>query len=302
MTSDLLRSSGWLVFASACAWGGGPGPGPQLNTTQQDAAPPADAPTPRDTASADAPAMNDAAMDAPVMLDAPPSGEHLLLTEIALAPGGSEFIEIFNPTTQAIDLSHYYVSNHGSYFKLPAGAPPLPSAHFIVQFKAGSTIAAGAVVTLATQSASSFHTAYGVNPTYSIADGTVTSTDVVGTPSLTDTGTIVTLFEWDGTSALVKDVDMMIAGAPTATSALMSKSGYAQNGSTYATDANTIAAQSATPGAGKSTKRIAAEAGQEIQAGTGNGITGHDETSEHTNVTWDATFTAPTPGQVPAGL
>lgn len=34
----------------------------------------------------------------------------------------------------------------------------------------------------------------------------------------------------------------------------------------------------------------------------GNGLTGHDETSENTGVTWDSAFTAPTPGVVPPGL
>ena len=32
------------------------------------------------------------------------------------------------------DLTHYYLSNHGSYFKLPVAGQTIPSAHFIVQF------------------------------------------------------------------------------------------------------------------------------------------------------------------------
>jgi uncharacterized protein (UPF0371 family) len=45
----------------------------------------------------------------------------------------------------------------------------------------------------------------------------------------------------------------MIAGKPAAASQLVSKSGYSQNGATYATDANTIVAQTSAPGSGKST-------------------------------------------------
>ncbi len=288
-----------LISLSACAWGGGPGPGPAPNAGQPDAPRPADAPRTPDAPSIDAPGT----VDAPATVDAPStSTTHVLLSEIALAPTGGEFIEIVNPTAQTIDLSTYYIANHGSYFKLPAGAPTLPSGHFIVRFKAGSTLAAGAVATIATGTAAAFTTAYGSAPTYSIADGTVTVTTSTSTASLTDTGAFVALFQWDGTSALVKDVDLMIAGTPTATNSLVSKSGYAQLGSTYATDANTIAAQPAAPASGKSTKRIATEDGHETQAGTGNGITGHDETSEHTDATWDTTFTAPTPGQVPPAL
>jgi hypothetical protein len=93
---------------------------------------------------------------------------------------------------------------------------------------------------------------------------------------------------------------MMLAGNPSAINGLVPKSGYAQLNATYATDAGTIANQPSAPAAGTSTKRIAVELGHETQAGTGNGISGHDETSEATSATWDTTFTAPTPGTIPA--
>lgn len=294
MTSKLAV----LVVLGACQWGGGPGPGPiglVTDAGKPDSAPKRDASTMKDAA-ADALVMVDARMiDSPVA-----STAHLLLTEICVTPDGSEFIEIYNPTSAAIDLSTYYVSNHGSYFKLPGGVPTLPLAHFIVKFPAGSTIAAGGVITLATQGAAPFMTTYGAPPTYSITDGTVTGVMVNGTPRLTDGGALVVLFQWDGTAGLVKDVDIMITGNPSMTNVLVDKSGVMQMGATYATDTNTIPAQPSAPGIGQSTKRIKREDGQETQAGTGNGITGHDETSEHTDVTWDASFGAPTPGSVPA--
>ena len=46
-------------------------------------------------------------------------------------------------------------------------------------------------------------------------------------------------------------------------------------------------------------KRMLGETGYETQGGAGNGITGDDETSENTRMTWDSTFTAPTPGTAP---
>lgn len=224
---------------------------------------------------------------------------HLLLTEICLTPAGSEFVEFTNPTPDPVDLSTYYLSDNGNYWKLPAGVPAVAVSDFIVQFKAGSMIAPGAVVTVAIGSAALFNTAFGKQPTYSIADGTVTKTTVNGTAALTDAGEIVSLFEWDGQAGLVSDVDMMIAGVPTGTNGLVTKSGMPLGASTYATDADTIAAQAATPGTGKSTKRTMLEDGNETQDGSGNGITGDDETSEDTSMTWDATFIAPTPGVVP---
>ena len=235
--------------------------------------------------------------------DAQPMGpSHVLLSEICLGPDGAEFVELVNPTTTNVDLSHYFLSNHGSYFKLPAGAPTLPLDHFIVQFPAGATLDAGHVITVAMGSASAFQTAYGTQPDYSIADATITNTDVNSAPHLTDSGSFVVLFQWDGATALVRDVDMMFAGAVQPPNTLISKSGYTQMGVTYATDSNTIPQNLATPALGKSTKRIALEGTHETQAGTGNGITGHDETSESTNVTWDQTFTTPTPGSAPAAI
>lgn len=225
---------------------------------------------------------------------------HLLLSEITLAPAGSEFIEITNPTAQAIPLADTYLSDNGNYFKLPLGSPTVAAGDFIVKFPTADSVAAGGTITVALGTAAAFTTAFGAAPTYSIAGGTVTLTAGSATPSLTDTGEIVVLFQWDGSADLVADVDVMIAGAPTGLNGLVSKSGVTQGASTYATDANTIAAQSATPGTGKSTKRIALEDGNETQAGTGNGVTGDDETSEATGTTWDSTFTAPTPGVVPA--
>ncbi|MEP6861953.1 MAG: lamin tail domain-containing protein [Deltaproteobacteria bacterium] len=276
---------------SGCEWGGGSDF--TGNLVVPDAKKSADARKP------DAP---------PVPIDAPPDSAtmqgsgHLLLTEVALGGAGAEFIELANPTTQAVDLSHYYLSDNGNYWKLPVGTASvgLSQGDFIAQFPAGAMLAAGAVITVATGTAAAFTTAYGAAPSYSIADATITVTASSGTPGLTDGGELVVLFVWDGASALVKDVDMMLAGSPTPPNGLVSKSGVTQLAGTYAADADTIANQPSAPAAGTSTKRIAAETGHEIQAGTGNGLTGHDETSEATSATWDTTFTAPTPGSIPA--
>jgi hypothetical protein len=115
---------------------------------------------------------------------------------------------------------------------------------------------------------------------------------------------MIVLFQWDGTSSLVRDVDIMIVGVPTTGNTIVSKSGYSQLTNSYKNDAMSIAAQASAPAAGKSTKRIMLETGHEAQAGTGNGVEGDDETSEATGTTWDSTaaFSAPTPGQVPAVL
>lgn len=232
----------------------------------------------------------------------------LLVTEVVLAPTGGEFIEISNPTSQSIDLATYYLADTGVYFRLPAGAPTVDTNDFVVRFPAGATITPGAVVTIAVDTAANFQTAYGAAPTFSIASGTMTSIAASGVATLTNGGEPIVLFTWDG-GDLVRDVDLVLAGAPSATNQLTDKSTQAFDGpdgdstsSAYSTDARTIAPQPTAPNAGTSTKRIALETGFELQTGGGNGIAGDDETSEDTASTWDTTFTAPTPGTIPTTL
>jgi hypothetical protein len=255
----------------------------------------------------DAPGNPD--IDAPDRdIDAPaPAGPAaLLLTEVVLAPTTGELVEITNPTTQTVDLSTYYLSDGGQYFRLPAGAPTMDANDFIVKFPAGATLPAGETIVVAIDTAANYMTTYGVAPNYSIASGTMTGVAATGAATLTNGGEPIVLFHWDGTSDLVRDVDIVLAGVPSATNLLADKSGVSQDGpdadatpTAYATDARTIAAQATAPASGRSTKRIKLSTGH--QAAGGNGIGGSDETSEDTAATWDTTFTTPTPGALPTG-
>ena len=232
---------------------------------------------------------------------APLADAPLLLSEISLGPTGHEFVEIVNPTAFAVPLKDVYLTDNGNYFKLPAGQATLSSGDFLVRFPDNDIVPAHGVITIAIGAAADFTTAFGSAPTYSIADGTLTIVSSMS-PSLTDAGEIIVLFQWDGQAPLVRDVDIMIAGVPTAANSMVSKSGYSQLAGTYKTDLGVIAAQATAPAAGKSTKRIMLETGHETQTGGGNGVGGDDETSEATGTTWDSSFAAPTPGQVPAAL
>ncbi len=259
-----------------------------------------------DTTSPDAPTMPDATVDP--MPDAPEeSGTSLLITEVALTPTAGELIEIANPTHQTIDLSTYYLSDSGHYFELPAGTPTVDSSDFIARFPAGAQIAPGGVVTVAMDTASNFQATYGIAPDFSVASGTMDVIASTSTPTLTNAGELVVLFEWSGQSDLVNDVDMLLVGVPSVANGLIDKSGQSFDGpdadstpSTYATDSHTLSPQVSAPGAGTSTKRIELERNNESHGG--NGIDGDDETSENTSATWDSQFTAPTPGELPHGL
>jgi hypothetical protein len=209
-----------------------------------------------------------------------------------------------------VDLSTYYLSDFGGYWKEPAAVPTVDGGDFIARFPAGATIPAHGVITVALDTAASFHTTYpAANADYALVGGTMTVLASSGTMTLTNGGELVALFQWDGQADVVRDVDLMIAGVATAPNGLLTKSGVAQDGpdvgttaTAYAADANTLTIQATAPANGKSTKRLLLEAGHETQAGTSNGLGGDDETSEQTATTWDTTFAAPTPGAVPAAL
>lgn len=280
-----------LVAVAACARGGAGAP----DGSAVDA--------PRDGAGPDA--------RADATIDAPPGGAPvpLLLTEVVLSPDGAEYVELANPTTGAVALGGYYLSDHGAYFRVPAGAPAVDATDFIVKFPAGAVIGPKAVITVAISTAAAFQTAYGVAPAYSIGSATMTPVSTNGIASLTNGGELIALFYWDGASDLVRDVDLVLAGVPAAANGLIDKSGVALDGpdadtapTAYAADARTMPLQPSAPGSARSTKRIALEAGHEVQGGAGNGLTGDDETSEDIAATWDTAFTPPTPGALPAGL
>lgn len=291
-----MRFSVGVVLAgmlfSGCASGGGHvGPSGDDDTQTPDA--PKGGP--------DAPVNTDP--DAPDMHDAAPTADAaLLLTEVVLAPTGGEFVEITNPTSGTVDLSTYYLSDSGLYWKLPGGAPTLDANDFIAKFPDGQSLAPGATIVVAIDTATNFMTTYGTAPTYSVAGATMTVVANNGVATLTNGGEPIILFQWSGqASDLVRDVDIVLAGVPSSANLLVDKSNQTVGSATYKADARTIAAQPTAPASGKSTKRVKLPTGHETAAGTGNGIDGSDQTTEDEATTWDTAFTAPTPGLLPAG-
>ena len=235
-----------------------------------------------------------------------PASSPILLSEAVLSPSVGEMIEIVNTSNDEVDLSTYYLSDSGNYHRLPFQAS-VDTTDFIVRFPDGTRIQGHGVMTIAIDAPASFAATYGVSPSFSVADQSMDRIMVNGTARLTDTGEPIILFQWDRCSDLLRDVDIMIVGNPSAANLLTNKSGVSQDGpdpdtqpSTYATDMRSIASQASAPGTGLSTKRVVLEGGHETHNGTGNGQSGDDETSEDTTQTWDGTaakaFTAPDPG------
>jgi hypothetical protein len=234
----------------------------------------------------------------------------VVISEITSGPATAEFIEIYNPTASAVDLTHYYLSDNAVYHGIAAGtawSPPTanPGTDFLVQFPAGTMIGPGAALAIAANK--TFESHYNRCPdlildtvAYTCLNGTAKAMLVPTNGGLdptkqgtllSDTREMVILFQWDGAAATVKDVDYVTWGATfDAGATRVDKTGVAgyQPDTAAATQKAALA-----PGSGQSIERCSLEAGEK-HAG-GNGLTGHDETSEPL----DATFViqaAPTPG------
>ena len=273
-----------------------------------------------------------APIDAPVdanIADAPPVGGHLLLTEIVASPLLLSFIEIYNPTTQTIGLEHYYLSDSNRYPYVPGvfGAGPalqdeiFDLSDFVIKFPEGATIGPGEVIIVAADNGS-FEHEYAKEPDFAFLDlsidhpdgGTSSTVPMVSIargllPQLTPDGEFVALFYWDSESDLIKDVDIMNFGTPLLTQAAPCKTNWPvdgpdadENHSLYPLEEPLLTLQGTAHAEGQSTKRLLPEMGHERSGGSG--LTGDDETSENIAATWDGpgTYTAPTPGEVPASL
>jgi hypothetical protein len=252
--------------------------------------------------------------------------DHLLITEIVGDPTDAEFIELFNPTALPIDLSTVYITDSDDlnspktieYYNLPTGAnygPANLAADIMVRFPAGTTLAPGACVVMATDGAGYLAT-YGTAANFcarnpaggavqmltSTGSGNVwTATPISGSVSpFYPYGEPVVVFTWDGQSDLVRDLDMIYTGTKTTSGANdpHDKTGVAIDGpdtdttpSVYLADTSGALQANVT---GVIAQRVDFTEGGERKTG-GNGLTGHDESSEPVDVTF-ITATTATPG------
>jgi hypothetical protein len=255
----------------------------------------------------------------------PPPPSHLLLTEAKTNPILLEFVEIYNPLCETVDLSGYHLADVPIYPLVPSwGDTPPVLAHqdAVLQFPAGATIGPNQVAVIARDGVA-FEAAYGDVATYAIRNvGTSMAMRFIAAGDTLDMavrneGEPITLFIWDGASDLVTDVDMVFAGdVPAAGDDVEAKQAVAPGGvdgpdrdviaTGYLAEAATLpAALLRDTGASMISgayQRVAAEGAHEGAEG-GNGVDGHDETSEDTLATWEQDRnTVPTPGVVPDAL
>lgn len=252
--------------------------------------------------------------------------DHLLISEIVPLPTNAEYIEIFNPTAQTVDLTNYYLTDQSdstltnTYYQLPSGKfDSGNTADFIVRFPMNAQIKPGETITIAIDGAD-FQATYGTPATYSCRNAAGSSIDmfiptaggnwsmgpIAPFASLFDTGESVVLFHWDNDTDLVQDVDYVFYGNAASVGSynlLWDKTGAAVDGPDNDTTPSQylpetpVAQQSAAPVAtapNNGIQRVDFSEGTETP-NSGNGITGNDETSEN----FAQTFTTgtPTPGQ-----
>ncbi|MDO9549211.1 MAG: lamin tail domain-containing protein [Candidatus Marinimicrobia bacterium] len=224
--------------------------------------------------------------------------DHIVISEIVLQPGSStasnaEYIKLYNPTDNPVDLSNYYLTdgtdttNQKYYYNLPTGSNFWSGngSDFIARFPQGYSIAAQSEIIIAATTTSAYQTYYGTLPDLSIKDSLRQAIDGQTTKGgafayLDNAAETLILFYWDGSSPTVQDVDYVIWGSKICAVDKSGVSGYQND--------TPIAQQTYAPTHvdGQKLQRISDE-GSEPSSG-GNGLTGHNETGENLNQTWRA--------------
>ena len=238
----------------------------------------------------------------------------MLLSEVCAAAGGQEFIEIYNPSDGAVDLSAYYLTDavdgptQKYYWRIAEGTPTRATVgggadnDFHARFPDGFRIEAGDTISVSIAGSEAYLAEWGLLPDLELfedgdeADGVPDMVPVFLTqngdsivdetaPALDETGEVAVFYYWDGESDLVTDVDLMLWGS--GTEYRFSKTGVTVGSSTYQNE-TAVDAQDplvASHEAGESFTRTDDSEGDQVSSGS-NGVDGRDEVSEN----WSGTF------------
>ncbi len=233
---------------------------------------------------------------------------HLLISEIGIGTvtqtndQSSEYIEIYNPTSQPILLDNYFVSDTNAYTSLPwtaDGKVQGNTTDHLLKFPAGTILAPGQVAVVTGGAINFFLDFFGANKANWDAlagdpllfelgetDATVpnmtTLNNSVDRPlnfSITNPGTnngeMAIIGYWNGKTDFVYDVDLAAWGSFTASNANQFTPKVAPN---YFPDAGSHAVMNIGD-SGNIVVRTSNDEGAEVSS-PGNGLTGHDETTE----------------------
>lgn len=233
--------------------------------------------------------------------------DHLVINEIVVGPNEQEIVEIHNPTAAAVALDDYYLSDNSTYVDLASGGAwnPItnnPGTDFLARFPAGSSIPAGGVIVIGFDAG--YEVAFGGCPDFYMGtadlpcgNGMVPAMEQTEDGSITDASNLsnaremLVLFTWTGdTNDLLQDVDYVTWGDMFEAGSRADKSAEPGYQPDTAVDMQLPAPA---PMPTNSIERCGPEVGESTSGG--NGITGHDETSENLGASF-LVEAAPTPG------
>jgi hypothetical protein len=259
--------------------------------------------------------------------DHPVISQFVVKTRLPYVTFGSPFIAITNPTGSDLDLSNVYLTDATLmpatiYSNLTLNDPVTANpgggvgGDFHARFPEGYVLPAGATLSVALSGSAQYLAAYGRQPDFELYEDENYVPDTVpelvaafpgsigagmgggGTnvPALSDVTESIVLYSWDGLSDLVQDLDYVVWG--TSTTIRVNKTGLTVGASSYLND-TPVAAQIpvaiAGPTFGHAFRRVSADEGAETLTG-GNGLGGHNETSENLSTTWsDVVGSTPPP-------
>jgi len=211
------------------------------------------------------------------------NADHLIFNRICITPDESEMIEIYNPLNESVDLSNYYLSDSDKYYQWINGES-IGNFDFLIKFPDGTSIDSQGTYVITTQSNADFSDSYDFMPDLSLVDSDLEIFDFGINPNLSGSEEMLVLFYWDGISSIVQDVDYFLWGDYDKGFSKTTEEGYPYN-DTLLEDQIFIRNHGSSDFYDSLYVRLDINEYDEIQS-DGNGITGHDETSENFIASW----------------
>ena len=219
--------------------------------------------------------------------------DHILLTRVVTQPAEAESFSIYNPTASPVNLAQYYICDNKEYYKIQTVGDMSPSSSiggFTVQFPDISISPGDTFHIILNEDYKGF---YGEDfvadlVMFGSSDSSLTGSMGFSSNKIDEIGELIILFKWDGESNhLIEDVDYFLWSSLDGVSNVVDKTGIVGIDS-YADDTaldnqlyfETVAGQY------YAYSRIGTDEVDEIQTG-GNGINGHNETSENFRESWE---------------
>lgn len=235
------------------------------------------------------------------------TGDHLVISEVSVGPDAGEFVEIWNPTAATIDLTNVYLSDNSTYVDVASGGAWMPITNnpgtdFLVRFPDGATIPADGVVVIGFND--TYEAQFNSCPDFYLGTAALacgngmvpamiagSGASLANTANLSNAREMLMLFTWSGdTNQTLKDIDYVTWGDMFEAGSRADKTGLAG----YQPDTAPASQKPApAPMPGSSVERCAVDSSETLTGG--NGISGHDETSEDLGVSF-VVQAAPTPG------